>query len=163
MALLVSLTCTILAQQLAETLPAPYNGAAVRVGEHLSYNVSFAQFVSAAHVELFVAARGTFFNREAIQLRGHLETVGVVNAALLAVNNDYLTYIDPSTGLPFRAQQVVREAGHTSEASIDYNQPAGADAIPAKLRSGDFLDTYDLLSALYRVRAMPLVDGSSYF
>src|SRR5207302_760421 len=48
-------------------------------------------------------------------------------------------------------------------ASIDYNQPAGTDAIPAKLRTGDLPDTYDLISALYRVRAMALVDGSSYF
>src|SRR5207253_3900091 len=115
-----------------------------------------------AHVELFIAARGTFFNREAIQLRGHVETVGVVNAALLAINNDYVTYIDPATGLPFRAQQVVREAGRTSEVSIDYNQPAGTEAIPPKLRTGDFPGTYDLISALYRVRAMPLVEGSAY-
>ena len=162
MALLVSLTCTILAQQPPETTAAPYNASAFRVGEHLSYNVSFAQFVSAAHIELFVAARGTFFSREAIQLRGHVETVGVVNAALFAVNNDYVTYIDPATGLPFRAQQVVREAGRTSEASVDYNQPAGTDAIPPKLRTGDFPGTYDLLSALYRVRAMPLAEGSAY-
>ena len=161
-ALLVSLTCTILAQQPNEASPAPYNASAFRVGEHLSYNVSFAQFVSAAHVELFVAARGTFFNREAIQLRGHVETVGVVNAALFAVNNDYVIYVDPATGLPFRAQQVVREAGRTSEASIDYNQPAGTEAIPPKLHTGDFPGTYDLLSALYRVRAMPLADGSAY-
>ena len=162
MALLVSLTCPIIAQQQTETASAPFNAGAFRVGEHLTYNVSFAQFVSAAHVELFIAARGTFFNREAIQLRGHVETIGVVNVALFAVNNDYVTYIDPATGLPFRAQQIVREAGRTSEASVDYNQPAGTDAIPAKLHTGDFPETYDLLSALYRVRAMPLADGSAY-
>src|SRR5207237_1320949 len=30
------------------------------------------------------------------------------------------------------------------------------------LRTGDFPGTYDLISALYRVRAMPLVEGSAY-
>ncbi|MDX6306137.1 MAG: hypothetical protein QOI77_3106 [Blastocatellia bacterium] len=163
MALLVSLTCTIAAQQKSEVTQAPFNEAAYRAGEHLSYNVDFSHFVSAAHLELFVAGRGTFFNRDGIQLRAHVETVGVVNVALLSINNDYTTYVDPQTGLPFRAQQVVREAGRTSEAERDYNQPAGTDAIPPKVRLGEFPGTYDLLSAIYRVRALPLADSSLFF
>ena len=161
--LLVSLTCTIAAQQKSEVTQAPLNEAAYRVGERLTYNVDFSNFVSAAHLELFVAGRGLFFNRNGIQLRAHVETVGVVNVALLSINNDYTTYVDPQTGLPYRAQQVVREAGRTSEAERDYNQPAGTDAIPSKVRMGEFPGTYDLLSAIYRVRALPLADGSSFF
>lgn len=162
LALLVLLTCTATAQQKSDVAQSPFNAAAYHVGERLTYNVDFANFISAAHVELFVAARGTFFNRDAIQLRAHAETSGITNVALLALNNDYTTYVDPRTGLPFRAQQVVREAGRTSEASSDYNQPAGATAIPPRYRAGEFPGTYDLLSALYRVRAMPLSDGASY-
>ncbi len=162
-ALLVSLSCIVAAQQKSEPATAPFSPTAYRVGERLTYNVAFSQFISAAHVELFVAGRGTFFNRDGIQLRAHVETTGVVNVALLSINNDYTTYIDPQTGLPYRAQQVVREAGRTSEASRDYNQAAGTDAIPSKLRTGESPGTYDLLSALYRMRAMPLADGASYF
>jgi hypothetical protein len=162
MALLVWLSCTIAAQQANEATQAPFNGGAYRVGERLTYNVNFSHFVSAAHVELLVAARGNFFDREGIQLRAHVETVGIVNVALLSINNDYTTYVDPQTGLPYRAQQVVRQGGRTSEATHDYNQPAGMDAIPSKLRTGEFPGTYDLLSALYRVRAMPLAEGSTY-
>ena len=162
-ALLVSLTCTIVAQQQSQASQAPFNPAAYRVGERLTYNVSFSHFVSAAHVELLVAARGTFFGRDSLQLKAHVETTGIVNAALLSINNDYTTYVYPETGLPFRAQQVVREAGRTSEAAVDYNQPAGTDAIPPKLRIGEFPGTYDLVSAFYRMRAMPLVEGWSYF
>jgi hypothetical protein len=162
-ALLVSISCTIAAQQKTETTQAPFNEAAYRVGERLTYNVNFSHFVSAAHVELLVAARGTFFDREGIQLRAHVETVGIVNAALLSINNDYTTYVDPQTGLPYRSQQVVREAGRTAEAERDYNQVAGTDAIPSKLRTGESAATYDLLSALYRIRSLPLTDGSSYF
>jgi hypothetical protein len=161
-ALLVSLTCTAAAQQKSDVAQSPFNPAAYRVGERLTYNVDFANLISAAHVELFVAARGTFFNRDAIQLRAHAETSGITNVALLALNNDYTTYVDAQTGLPFRAQQVVREAGRTSEASNDYNQPAGAIAIPPRYQAGEFPGTYDLLSALYRIRAMPLSDKSSY-
>ncbi len=137
--------------------PAPY-----RVGERLTYDVSFSHFVSAAHIEFFVAARATFLNREAIVLRAHVETTGVVNAALYDVNNDYTSYVDPSSGLPFRTQQVVREAGRTSDSASDYNQAAGTTAIPGKLQAGNFSGTYDLLSAVYRARALPLADGASY-
>lgn len=162
-ALLVSLTCTIAAQQRNEATQAPFNQAAYRVGERLTYNVEYSHYSSAAHVELLVAARGAFFGRDGIQLRAHVETVGIVNVALLSINNDYTTYVDPQTGLPYRAQQVVREAGRTTEAERDYNQPAGTGAIPSKLRLGEFPGTYDLLSALYRVRSLPLTDRSSYF
>jgi hypothetical protein len=162
LALLVSLTCIAAAQQKSDAAQSPFNPAAYRVGERLTYNIDFSNFISAAHVELFVAARGTFFNRDAIQLQAHAETSGITNVALLSLNNDYTTYVDSQTGLPFRAQQTVREAGRTSEASSDYNQPAGATAIPPRYRAGEFPGTYDFLSALYRIRSMPLSDGSSY-
>ena len=161
--LLFSLTSTVSPQQKAEMIPPPFNAATYRVGERLTYDVSFAHFVSAAHVELLVAGRGKYFDREGIELRAHVETSGVVNVALLAINNDYTTYVDAATGLPYRSQQVVREAGKTSEARNDYDQPAGTEAIPTKSRTGEFPGTFDLLSAAYRLRAMPLADGSTYF
>jgi Protein of unknown function (DUF3108) len=162
-ALLVSLTCTVVAQQKSEAPQAPFNSRVYRIGERLTYDVSFSQFVSVAHVELLTAARGKFFGSDGVQLRAHVETNGVVNVALLSLNNDYTTYVYPETGLPYRAQQLVREAGRTSQASVDYNQPAGTSAIPPKLRTGEFPGVYDLLSALSRVRAMPLLAGSTYF
>ena len=161
-ALLVSLTGTLNAQQKSDTSQSPFNAAAYRVGERLTYSVSFSHFVGAAHVELFVAGRGTFFNREGIQLRAHAETTGVVNVAVFAINNDYTTYVDSGTGLPFRATLVVREADRTSDSASDYRQPAGISALTAPASTGVFPGTYDLLSALYRVRALPLVEGASY-
>src|SRR4051812_22754221 len=59
-----------------------FSKAPYQVGEQLTYHVTFSNFVDAAHVELLVAARGTFFTRDGIQLRAHVETTGVVNAAL---------------------------------------------------------------------------------
>src|SRR5688572_25316430 len=160
-ALVLTLT-TVNAQQTQETPVAPFNSAVYRAGERLTYNVSFAQFVSAAHVEMFVAGRGRYFDREGIELRAHVETSGIVNAALVALNNDYISYVDATTGLPYRSQTVVREAGRATEASSDYNQPAGIEAIPGKLRAGGFPGMYDLLSAVYRMRAMPLSEGVSF-
>lgn len=150
------------AQSKSDVGSMPFSAAPYRVGERLTFNVSFSNFVSAAHVELYVAARGTFYEREGIQLRARVETSGVVNAALYAINNDYTTYIDPETGLPYFAQQILREASRRSDASSTFNQPAALAAIPSRSRAGEFPGTYDLLSAIYRLRALPLTEGSTY-
>lgn len=150
------------AQRATDVVSVPFYPSPYRVGEHLTYNVSFSNFVSVAHIELLVAARGTFFGREGIQLKGHVETVELVNAALFSVNNDYITYVDPANGLPYHGQQMLREASRTAERAADFNQPAGTAALPPK-RMGEFPGTYDFLSTVYRLRALPLKDGSTYF
>ena len=149
------------AQQTSDLTSQPFSPGPYRVGERLTYNISFSNFISAAHVELLVAARGTFFGREGIQLKGHVETNGVVNAALFAINNDYITYVDPATGLPYHGQQTIRETARTTETSADFNQPAGTAAIPDK-RTASVPGTYDFLSAIYRLRALALTDGTTY-
>src|SRR2546430_2723808 len=124
----LSAFCAVAAQQKTDTTVTPLNSQAYRIGEHLTYDVSFSQFVSAAHIELFVVARGTFFVRDGIQLRGHAETTGVVSVALFALNNDSTSYVGPVSGLPFHFQEVVRQAGRTSESSNDFKQAAAIGA-----------------------------------
>jgi hypothetical protein len=158
-ALIICLTPFGRAQQ--STADAPFNINAYRIGERLTYNVNYSKFVSAAHIELFVAGRDKFFGHEGIQLKAHVQTKGVVNVALLSINNDYTTYVFPESGIPYRAQHVVRRAGHTSEDSIDYTQSAPAGS-PARLNTSEPAGTLDLLSAVYRVRAMPLATGATY-
>ncbi len=151
------------AQSYSDAVSLPFSAALYRTGERLTYNVSFSNFISAAHVELQVGALGIFFGREGIQLRAHVETTGIVHAALFAINNDYVTYVDPATGLPFHSQQLVREATRTSDTERAFNEPpAGVAAIPSQLRTGESPDTYDFLAAIYRLRALPLAEGSTY-
>jgi Protein of unknown function (DUF3108) len=151
------------AQRKKDVAAISFSQSPYMVGERLTYNVSFSNFVSAAHIELVVAERGTYFDREGVQLRAHVETTGVVNAALYSINNDYTTYVDPNSGQPFRSQQVLRESGRTQDASSEYNQPLGASAIPAKVKTGHFPGMFDFLSAIYRLRALPLTAGSTYY
>ena len=161
--ILTALALPAAAQRKNEVVTLPFSDAPYRVGERLTYNVSFSNFISAAHVELFIAARATFFGRDAIQLRGHVETTGMISAALYALNNDYISYVDPATGLPFRTQEIVREATQKSDTASDQNQPASLSPVSEKLVTSEVAGAYDLLSALYRLRALPLSDGSSYF
>lgn len=137
-----------------------FSQAPYRVGERLTYNVSFSNFPSAAHAEFEVVSRGVHFGRDAIELRAHVETTGTVNVALFAINNDYTTYIDPDTGQPFRSQEVARDAIKSSDSAQDFSQPAGNEAIPPKMSA--LGGTFDFLSAFYRARALPLADGAEY-
>ncbi len=151
------------AQVRSDVTLSPFSAAPYRVGERLTYNVSFSNFPTAAHVELLVAGRGQFYGREGVELRAHVETIGVVSAALYSINNDYVTYVDPLTGVPYRAQQVIREAARTANVTLDLN----ATAVPPPASSGtqtpvSTTGTYDFLSAIYRLRALPLAPGATY-
>jgi hypothetical protein len=158
--LLLALIFPLFAQEKEAATPLAFTSASYRVGERLTYNVSFSNFPSAAHVEVEVVSRGVHFGREAIQLRAHVETTGVINVALLSINNDYMTYVDPQTGLPFRSEETARDAINSGDSVQDFNQPAGNEAIPPR-RKG-FPGTYDFVSAFYRARALPLADGAVY-
>ena len=158
--LLLALVFPVFAQEKDGVSAQGFSSSPYRVGERLTYNVSFSNFPSAAHVEVEVLSRGMHFGREAIQLRAHVETSGVINVALFAINNDYVTYVDPTTGLPFRAEQTVRDAIRNHDSVQDFSQPGGNEAIPPKQQG--FPGTYDLISAFYRARALPLADGAVY-
>jgi hypothetical protein len=130
-----------------------------KVGERLTYNVSFAHFNTAAHIELLVVERGIFFNREGIKLRAHIETLGEVRATLLSLNNEYISYIDPTTGLPFQTEQLIHKGLESLGSTFVYNQPAASSG---KNNFSDIPGTHDLISALYKLRNLPLARGNIY-
>jgi hypothetical protein len=159
----ICLCGSTLAQVRTDIASAPFSNAPYRIGERLTYTVSFSNFPTAAHVELLVTGRGEFYGREGVELRAHVETIGVVQAALYSINNDYITHVDPVTGLPYRAQQVIREAMRTENVTLNLNANGGAPVTPSASQTpGSFINSYDFLSVLYRVRALPLTQGATY-
>ncbi|MDQ1590729.1 MAG: hypothetical protein QOG71_1356 [Pyrinomonadaceae bacterium] len=132
-----------------------FSAAPYQAGEKLTYSISFSNFTTAGHVELFNAGRGQFFNRNGFELRARVQTVGVVRAALYAIDNEYTSYVDTQTGLPFRTRFRRLEGGAAAQTLPGAGlQPAPAvEATPT---------TYDFLSALYRLRALPLAAGATY-
>ncbi|HEX8499007.1 MAG TPA: DUF3108 domain-containing protein [Pyrinomonadaceae bacterium] len=146
----------------ADVSASPFSQAPYAVGERLTYTVSFSNFPTAAHIETQVTERGPLYGREGVEVRARVETIGVVSAALYAVNNTYATFVDPSNGLPYRAQQSIRQGSRVENVTQDYNTPLGDTALPpgrdVPLSAGSF----DFLSALYRIRALPLAQGTTY-
>jgi hypothetical protein len=137
----------------------------LRVGEKLTYSVSFSNFPIAAHVQLYVAGRGAYFNRDGYELRAHVETVEQVRAALLALDNYYFTYVDPQTGLPYRAR-VTAGAQPLPPATPEAGDPApqfsDITTIPSPIDADAANSVHDLISAVYSMRALPLAPGSVY-
>lgn len=156
--ILLALSVPVFAQNGGRTFP--FSQTPYQIGERLTYNVAYANFPSAAHAELEIVSRGNHHGRDAIHIRAHVETTGVVNVALLSINNDYSSYVDPRTGMPFRSEETARDATNSADSVRDFSQPAGNEAIPPKQKSVP--GTYDLLSALYRIRALPLAMGAAY-
>ncbi|HEX5707953.1 MAG TPA: DUF3108 domain-containing protein, partial [Pyrinomonadaceae bacterium] len=159
-ALLLCAASALAQNSRADANASPFNPAVYRTGERLSYNVSFSNFMTAAHVETVVARRGQFDGREAIELRAHAETLGVVSAALYSANNDYVSYVDPTTGQPFRSVQLLR-TGAAGSGLLPGRQdlPAGEEALASGQTLNSFPGTYDFLSAIFRIRALPLAPG----
>lgn len=166
------LTLLTLSFVLAASLPAPRIALAqsaasqtLRVGEKLTYSVSFSNFPIAAHVQLYVAGRGSYFNRDGYELRAHVETVEQVRAALLALDNYYFTYVDPQTGLPYRAR--VTQASQqlpppTPQAQDPQPQTADITTLPSPLDAEVTPSVHDLVSAVYSLRTLALSPGSVY-
>jgi hypothetical protein len=140
----------------------PFSTAPYAVGERLTYTVAFSNFPTAAHVEMRVAERGQLYGQEGVELRAHVETIGVVAAALYALNDNYSTFVDPATGLPYRANQSIRKGGVVNDVTQDYNRPLGDAALAPGREVPVTAGTFDLLSALYRLRALPLEQGAVY-
>ncbi|HZJ46444.1 MAG TPA: DUF3108 domain-containing protein [Pyrinomonadaceae bacterium] len=162
-------TCTLLILLFAIFIPVnaqenvgasslPLSSAPYKAGERLTYIISYSNFPSVGHVEIQIAGRGNYFGRDAYQVKAHVQTTGVVSVALYSINNDYTTYIEAATGLPFRAEEVVRNEIRSSDSSQELNQTSEAPETRKQALSG----TYDLLSVFYRIRALPLTDGASY-
>jgi hypothetical protein len=160
----LTLCASAVAQQgrVGDVSAGPFNAAPYRVGEHLTYTVSFSNFPVAAHIELSVASRGELYGREGVELQAHVETVGVISAALYAINNNYVSFVDPATGLPYRARQEIREGSRVENVTRDFNTPLVESAIPTKQPVAAPAASYDLLSALFRLRALPLAPGAIY-
>jgi hypothetical protein len=136
--------------------------APFEVGERLSFNVAWANFVTAARLELEVANQGAYFGRESYQLRTKVETVGYVRSIFTEVDNQYTSYVDLKTMLPYRVENSTQQGQKREDDLITFDQQARS----ARYADGSTLqlptNTYDLPSLLYALRLRELKSGASY-
>lgn len=114
------------------------NAGGFRVGEKVSYEISFGRFRDVGHLEVAVASQGTLAGQPALELRGRFRTFGVVGAAIAPIDEERVTIISPSTGLPLVAKKIVDPDGLRNETTTDFT----------KSGNGQF----DILSLIYYIR-----------
>lgn len=88
----------ISAQNVAKPLtlpPTPF-----RIGERLTYNISFEKFNNAAFAEIMVVSHGKLGDRNAVELRSKIKTSELVSAAFYLVDETRTTFASAETGLP---------------------------------------------------------------
>lgn len=110
----------------------------LRVGEKLSYSLSFGKFTGAGNAELFVASRGKLGLTDAIEIRSRVKTVDLVSAAFMLLDENRTVYAAPDTGLPLYVSKISQVGAIPKEIVSNYL------TVPTS--------NFDLITLLYRVR-----------
>ena len=70
-----------------------------RIGEKLTYNISFERFDNAAYAEIYAVSRGKLGEKDAVELRSKIKTNELVSAFYL-LDETRTTYAASDSGLP---------------------------------------------------------------
>jgi hypothetical protein len=109
-----------------------------RIGERLTYNVSFNKITDAAYAEIYVVSRGKLAGRDAVELQAKFKTTNLVSAFYL-VDEMRTSYVSAETGLPL------------------YTKIVSYEGVQPKETAKNFLESptpySDLLTAIYQARS----------
>jgi len=71
-----------------------------RIGERLTYNISFEKFNNAAYAEIYTVSRGRLGEKDAVEIRSKIKTSELVSAAFYLLDETRTTYASSISGLP---------------------------------------------------------------
>ncbi|MBS1796529.1 MAG: DUF3108 domain-containing protein, partial [Acidobacteria bacterium] len=111
-----------------------------RIGEKLTYTVSFARFTNVGFAELSVVSRGKLSGRDAVELHSKFKTSELVAAAFYLLDESRTTYAAADSGLPLYIRKT------SDEGVLPKQQISNFLAAPTP--------NYDLLTLVYRLRGL---------
>ena len=131
------------------------------VGERLSYDVSWRDFIVAGELTLETKDRRSIEGVDAYHVSATAQSVGVVSAFVFKLNDTYESFINAQTLQPFRADKRSRRGKKREQSSVTIDQQNRT----ARASNGQTIeippDTYDVVGLLYAIRAMELAPGKS--
>jgi len=92
--------------------PAPF-----RIGERLTYNISFENIDNAAYAEIYAVSRGKLGEKDAVELRSKIKTNEIVSA-FYPMDETRTTYAASDSGLPLYIRKI-SNAGVTPKETIN--------------------------------------------
>ena len=109
-----------------------------RVGERLTYNISFEKFATAGYAEIYSVSRGKLGEKDAVELRSKIKTADLVSAAFFLLDEQRTTYASAETNLPLYTRKT-SNAGILPQETVQnfLVNPASAN---------------DLLTLIYQIR-----------
>ena len=128
-------------------------------GERLSYDVSWADFIVAAELNIDTDERRSFDGIEGYHVTAQARTVGLVSGLALKVNDVYESFIDGATLKPFRAEKRSRHGKKETQSSITIGKNTGKLGTGRTIELPD--ETYDLAGLLFAIRGMDLTIGKA--
>jgi Protein of unknown function (DUF3108) len=110
-----------------------------RVGEKLSYAVSFENVKDAAYFETAVVSHGKLASNDVVEIRGRLKTFDIVSAALSMIDERRTVFADPVSGRPILIKRTFMDQVLPRETVTNYLAATGSN--------------FDLLTLLYMLRS----------
>src|SRR5690348_9231501 len=85
------LTCATVAyaQETSKVITTP---SGIRIGERLTYNISFQRYNDVGYFETFAVSRGKLGDADAVELRMKLKTSGLLSAAFYQIDEARTTF-----------------------------------------------------------------------
>jgi Protein of unknown function (DUF3108) len=131
------------------------------VGERLTYEVSWQDFLVAGELVIETKDRRSFEGVDGYHVSAQAQSVGLVSAIGKKIDDAYESFIDASTLQPFRAEKRMHHGKKRQQSSVTIDQ----EHHTARLADGRSLrlpaETYDLASLLFAIRGMDLTPGKS--
>jgi Protein of unknown function (DUF3108) len=91
-----SLAAVCFAQEFSRPQTTP---SGIRIGERLTYTISFQRYENVGYAETFAVSRGKLGDSEAIELRMKVKTTGLLSA-IYPIDEARTTFASPDTGNP---------------------------------------------------------------
>ncbi|MBX7054358.1 MAG: DUF3108 domain-containing protein [Pyrinomonadaceae bacterium] len=115
------------------------DGVRLRVGERLSYSVTYEKFQDVAHLETQVVSSGTMGGKRVFELYGRVKTFEIVSAALSLIDEGRTVFVSADSGLPVLVKKTRFSVVVPTETVENYSSTPAAG--------------HDLLSLIYAIRS----------
>lgn len=109
-----------------------------RIGEKITYTVSFDRFSDIAYAELYTVSRGALQGKDAVELRWKLKTLDLTSAAFYEIDEERTAFASPADGLPLLTKRVEYPGAIAQESVADHTK------IPTT--------NFDLVTLIYKIR-----------
>jgi hypothetical protein len=131
------------------------------VGEQINYDISWSNFIVAGELTVQTKERAKFDGRDAFHVSAEAQSVGIVKALNYRLNDQYESFVDTSSLVPFRGNKI----SHHGKKIVQSSFVIDPNGHTARLADGKSMevprDTYDMASVLFAIRGINLGPGSS--